>query len=80
MIYILNMGNPNDPKDYGVPTRIWLVGPFGSVEEYPECSERVMAWIEANNPHDNPCWQVVDVTPNSSDGVKAAYQIEIVAP
>lgn len=56
MIYVLKMDNPKSPEDTGTPTRVRLIGPF--------LSEKLAgSWGRSrqSNPHDNPCWQVVDL-------------------
>lgn len=56
MIYVLFMDAPGQPSTWGLPTRVQLVGPFSSTTE-------AAAWAEdpANNPHDVPTWQCVDL-------------------
>ena len=56
MLYVLKMDNPKNPRDQGTPTRVRLVGPFGD-------NRLACRWARdrRNNPHDNPCWQVVDL-------------------
>ena len=56
MIYLVKMDNPLSSTDDGVPTRVRLIGPFGSDLEASE-----WAVDPKNNPHDNPCWQVVHI-------------------
>lgn len=34
-----------------------LIGPFANKEE-------ASAWANANNPHDNPCWQTYNCNPS----------------
>jgi hypothetical protein len=55
-LYILKMDNPQHPEDKGEPTRVRLIGPF-------ETNQARYAWATdlANNPHDNPCWQCVNL-------------------
>jgi hypothetical protein len=56
MIYVLKMDNPQSPDDTGMPTRVLLVGPFLDQQAAYEWAIDV-----ANNPFDNPCWQLVDL-------------------
>lgn len=55
-IHILKMDNPKHPTDKGLPTRIRLIGPFETEESASE-----FACDPLINPHDNPCWQLVDI-------------------
>lgn len=55
MLYIVRNDNPQSPDDTGTPTRVRLIGPFTSKDE-------AWDWMESNNPHDNPCWQTVDLS------------------
>ena len=56
MIYVVKMDNPKNSRDQGTPTRVRLIGPFGN-------ARLACMWArdKKNNPHDNPCWQVVDL-------------------
>lgn len=56
MLYVLKCDNPQSPNDVGLPTRVRLVGPFASQE-----AAHQWATSKANNPHDNPIWQTVDL-------------------
>lgn len=56
MFYVLKMTNPSDPFDTGCPTQVKFVGPFESLD-----AASAWGFDPANNPHDNPCWQVVDL-------------------
>ena len=51
---VVKSDNPLSPDDTGMPTRVRLIGPFVT-------PDAAVAWATdpANNPHDNPCWQVV---------------------
>jgi hypothetical protein len=55
-LYILKADNPKSPTDTGEPTRVRLIGPF-------KTNRARLDWAHdpANNPHDNPCWQCVDL-------------------
>jgi hypothetical protein len=62
MIYVLKMDNPRSPTDSGCPTRVRLIGPFK--HEYDGAwwaSYREPPLTNPNNPHDNPCWQIIDL-------------------
>lgn len=60
MIYIVKMDNVEADAlataHKAAPNRVRLVGPFAS-------HDAAAAWGRSpkNNPHDNPCWQVVDL-------------------
>ena len=56
MIYVVKMDNPASSTDEGMPTRVRLIGPFAN-----ETAAAGWGADVANNPHDNPCWQVVDL-------------------
>lgn len=72
MIYVLKMDNPRSPNDFGTPTRVRLIGPFEDKRVAGEWADyRDSPDANPNNPHDNPCWQIVDLeTPT----------VEVVAP
>ena len=61
-VYVLKMDNPDSPTDVGAPTRIQLIGPFGPANVYSS-HESASGWAShsKNNPHDNPCWQTVEL-------------------
>lgn len=72
MIYVLKMDNPATPDDTGMPTRVRLIGPFGSESAAGRWAEyRDPPDTNPNNLHDNPCWQLVDL---------AEPVVEVVAP
>ncbi len=56
MIYVLRLDNPLSLNDTGMPTSVRLIGPFDT-----EDSASDWATSPANNLHDNPCWQLVDL-------------------
>lgn len=78
--YILKSDNPNDPLDLGTPTRIRLIGPFDTEKAAGEWGAD-----PANNPFDNPCWQVVNLeaeplTIKLPLGDLVYYPLDVVTP
>jgi hypothetical protein len=60
MIYLLMMDFQNGVNGSGPPTRVRLIGPFGKAHS-TGVHDKINRWLNINNPHDNPCWQVVDL-------------------
>ncbi len=46
--------------------KFWLVGPF-------DTDSNASAWAFDNNPHDNPCWQVIRLA-------NAGAPVEVIPP
>jgi hypothetical protein len=62
VLYVLKMDNPKSPDDTGAPTRVRLIGPFADRKSCAALAVyREPPDTNPNNPHDNPCWQVVDL-------------------
>lgn len=59
MYFILKMDNPQSPSDAGLATRIRLIGPLAP--DYSVAQKQIKYWMKGHNPHDNPCWQLVDI-------------------
>jgi hypothetical protein len=61
---VVKMDNPQSPVHEGMPTRVRLIGPFATGAEASN-----WAMNPANNPHDNPCWQVVCLAGDALSGI-----------